>query len=236
MIDLSLNWHKIDDYSKGQKIGYIIGKYGVEIFAPLGAIKGFTKLNALKRANTGLTLEMCLSSSAKQAKILEKSSEFVVKREAIAQEAIKKSGLLFRNGNDKIHIMQPKHAWDKLIQLYLAELCSMTWRDKEAFELHIQTYNKFSDPPEAVLIAMARCRNSPPGSPSIADEEAEKLLKLAFGKKPSYGAALMLKSLYYTKGNSRQEKYWEAMCQEAEMKNIHSEKIIPNIFNEKIAM
>lgn len=115
--DLSLTWHKIDDHFRGQKIGYIIGKYGVEIFAPLGAIKGFSKLNALKRANTGLTLEMCLSSRAKQAKILEKSTKFVVKREAIAQEAIKKSGLLIRNGNDKIHIMQSKHAWDKLIQL-----------------------------------------------------------------------------------------------------------------------
>jgi hypothetical protein len=119
--------------------------------------------------------------------------------------------------------------------IYLAELCSITWRDKDAFELHRQTYNKFSDPPEAVLIAMASCRNSPPGSLSSTDEEAEKLLKQAFDKKPSYEAALMLKSLYHAKGDSRQKKYWEAMCQEAEKKNIHSEKTIPNVFSEKMA-
>lgn len=115
--DISLTWHKIDDYSKGKKIGFIIGKYGIEIFAPLGAIKGFSKLNALKRANTGLTLEMCIVSRSKRAKILEKSTEFAAKREIVVQNVVKRSGILIKNANDKHHIMQPKHAWDKLVQL-----------------------------------------------------------------------------------------------------------------------
>ena len=41
--------------------------------------------------------------------------------------------------------------------IYLAELCSITWRDKEAFELHNQTYNKFSDPPDAAGRKLAAC-------------------------------------------------------------------------------
>lgn len=57
--DLNLTWNQIDDHVKGKKIGYMIGKYGFEIFAPIGAIKGLDKLKSLKRANTAMTLEMC---------------------------------------------------------------------------------------------------------------------------------------------------------------------------------
>lgn len=114
--DLSLTWNKIDDYSRGQKIGYIIGKYGVEIFAPIGAVKGFAKLNALKRANTGLTLEMCLSSRAKQSKILQESTKKASIREILAQNA--KSGKIIpRNSNVGPHIMQSHHKWDKVIKI-----------------------------------------------------------------------------------------------------------------------
>ena len=71
--ELSLSWDKLNDHSRGQKIGFIIGKYGVDIFAPVGALKGMNKVRALKRANTMCTLESCAASQAKQAKILEES-------------------------------------------------------------------------------------------------------------------------------------------------------------------
>ena len=54
--ELSLSWDKLNDNSRGQKIGFIIGKYGVDIFAPAGALKGMSKVRALKRANTMCTL------------------------------------------------------------------------------------------------------------------------------------------------------------------------------------
>ena len=79
---------------------------------------------------------------------------------------------------------------------------------------------------------MASCRNSPPEIPSITDEEAKKLLKQAFQKTPSYEAALMLKSIYYVQGDTEKEQLWKKACDDAEQRNIHSEKTIPNVFNE----
>lgn len=115
--ELSLTWNKINDYSRGQKIGYIIGKYGIDIFAPAGALKGIHKIRALKRANTMYTLECCAASQAKQAKILEESFKRALKRENIITESIKNSKILVRNSNTQIHIIQPKHNWNKLIKV-----------------------------------------------------------------------------------------------------------------------
>ena len=78
--ELSLSWDKFNDHSRGQKIGFIIGKYGVDIFAPAGALKGMNKVRALKRANTMCTLESCAASQTRQAKILEESAKRVAAR------------------------------------------------------------------------------------------------------------------------------------------------------------
>lgn len=115
--ELSLSWDNLNDNSRGQKIGFIIGKYGVDIFAPVGALKGMNKVRALKRANTMCTLENCVASEIKQAKILEESVRRASIREKIISESVKNSKILVRNSNAQIHIMQPKHAWDKLIKM-----------------------------------------------------------------------------------------------------------------------
>jgi tetratricopeptide (TPR) repeat protein len=115
--ELSLSWDKLNDHSRGQKIGFIIGKYGVDIFAPAGALKGMNKVRALKRANTMCTLESCAASQAKQAKILEESAKRASIREKIVSDSIKNGKILVRNSNTQIHIMQPKHAWDKLVKM-----------------------------------------------------------------------------------------------------------------------
>jgi Bacterial toxin 35 len=115
--DLSLTWHKVDDKARGQKIGYIIGKYGVEIFAPIGAVKGIIKVKALKRANTVLTLESCAASHKNQSKVLKESSKFAAIRRNILQEAANTGKILVESANKKKHIMQPKHAWDKLVTI-----------------------------------------------------------------------------------------------------------------------
>ncbi len=113
--ELSLSWHKIDDYSRGKKIGYIIGKYGLEAFIPIGAIKGVSKLRALKRANTMCTLKCCEISQATRAAVLEESAKRVITRETLLKAA--KGRILIKNPNVKFHVMQKKHAWDKLIKL-----------------------------------------------------------------------------------------------------------------------
>ncbi len=114
---LSQNWDHLDDYQKGKKIGYIIGKYGVDIFLPVGLIKGVAKVRTFKRANTALTLETCLSSSKNKAKILKESANIATVRASIIDQFVKNGKILIKDANKQAHIMQKKHAWDKLIKL-----------------------------------------------------------------------------------------------------------------------
>lgn len=115
--ELSLNWDKFNSHTKGQKFGFIIGKYGIDIFGPGGVVKVASKYRTLKRANAVLTLEICLANQAKQEKIIEKSLECASKRALIIEEAKNVGAILVRNENVKHHVMQKKHAWDKLIKL-----------------------------------------------------------------------------------------------------------------------
>lgn len=113
--ELSLTWNSIDEYSKGQKIGYLIGKYGVDIFAPIGAIKGVNKLKALKRANVISTLEICSESISNRTLIVEESAKRAKNRSHVL--ACSKNKILTKSSNVKYHVMQKKHAWDKIIPL-----------------------------------------------------------------------------------------------------------------------
>lgn len=115
--ELSLSWNNLNDYSRGQKIGYIIGKYGIDIFAPAGALKGVNKVRALKRANTMFTLENCAASQVRQSKILEESAKRLALRERIVADSIKKGKILIKSSNVQYHVMQPKHAWDIVLKL-----------------------------------------------------------------------------------------------------------------------
>ena len=120
--ELSESWDKLNDYSRGQKIGYIIGKYGVDIFIPATLVKGInkvkavTKLKSLKRANTMATLEACAASPAKQAKILEESTKHASMRIKLLESA-PKGKIFIKNSNVQNHVMQKKHAWEKVISI-----------------------------------------------------------------------------------------------------------------------
>lgn len=114
--ELSLNWHTLNDHYRGQKIGYIIGKYGVDIFAPIAAFNGASKVIALKRANTMLTLESCVASQIKQAKILEESAKRALLRTTVIESA-KKGKILVKTENVCHHIIQDHHHWEKVIKL-----------------------------------------------------------------------------------------------------------------------
>lgn len=114
--ELSLIWRNLSNYSKGEKIGYIIGKYGVDIFAPLGTMKGINKFGTLKTANTLCTLEACATSEVKLTKILKESSKRVLVRETLGK-SLKKGQIIIRSSNVPYHVMQKKHAWDKILKL-----------------------------------------------------------------------------------------------------------------------
>ena len=112
--ELSFHWPTLDDFERGKNIGYIIGKYGVDIFGLGTTLRGVQKVQALKRANTMLTLEMCASSQAKQITILEESAKYAGVRQKLVQ-SMKKGKIVTKTSNVHSHVMQPKHAWGKLI-------------------------------------------------------------------------------------------------------------------------
>lgn len=114
--ELSHVWDDINDYSRGEKIGYIIGKYGVDIFAPLGAVKGAKKVQALKRANVVYTLESSVTSTSKQAQIAAESIKIAASRMTVA-EKVKTGKIFIKSPNVITHVITPEHAWDKVIKL-----------------------------------------------------------------------------------------------------------------------
>lgn len=115
--ELGLNWHALDDYERGNRIGYIIGKYGVDVFVPgIVTMKGVRLVQNLKKANIMMTLEMCAASNTKQAVIIEESIKHAAKRNQLVS-VVKSGKIIPRNSNVQFHVMQPKHAWDKLIAL-----------------------------------------------------------------------------------------------------------------------
>jgi hypothetical protein len=59
----------LSDSEKGQKIGYFIGKYGVDIFAGSATIKGVSALRKLKDANRLANLEALANDEKRSIKM-----------------------------------------------------------------------------------------------------------------------------------------------------------------------
>lgn len=116
MKELCENWGVLSDYERGSKTGYIIGKYGVDILAPGAALKGIKKYQQLKRLNSMFTIECCIASQEKKAKILDASLKHASARTIVA-ESVKSGKIVPKNANVIPHVMQKKHAWDKLVKL-----------------------------------------------------------------------------------------------------------------------
>lgn len=122
--DLRQSYDDMSSYQRGKAVGYIIGKYGVDILIPIVAIKGISKYRALKRANSMYSIESCSESLIKKTRIMEASNRHVIAREAAVQAA-KTGRIVPHSANVVPHVMQPKHRWGKLLQI--------TGRDAEDF-------------------------------------------------------------------------------------------------------
>jgi len=113
--ELFYTWDLLEPYEKGKKCGYIIGKYGLDIFAPLLTIKTLQHYLVFKRANTLETLKAC-SSEADRVKILKQSTRHAKARKEM-WKAAKLGKVIAQDGNKIPYIMQKKHSWEKLIDL-----------------------------------------------------------------------------------------------------------------------
>jgi tetratricopeptide (TPR) repeat protein len=71
LVKLYENFNSLTDHEKGELVGYVVGKYGVDIFAGSAAIKSVSAYKKLKAANQICNLEsMAISTSSKEAIIV----------------------------------------------------------------------------------------------------------------------------------------------------------------------
>lgn len=108
-------WNHWSDATKGQKMGYIIGKYSIYIFMPIAGSKGVQIYRNLKKANALSTLAT-ISDTTKRGKILEEGSKRAAARNNIIQ-TIKNGKVVPANPNVVHHVMQKKHAWERVVPL-----------------------------------------------------------------------------------------------------------------------
>lgn len=75
-------WDDLTDHDSGFHVGFILGKYGVEIFTPVAGMKAFKVHRDPKRANSMFTLERCVVSQANKEAILASTLKHAAEREA----------------------------------------------------------------------------------------------------------------------------------------------------------
>ena len=81
---LVTKWDQLPDLKKGEIMGYVIGKYGVDIFLAAGSVKALKIARNLRNANKVMTFEK-LAKDAEKAKIITKES---LKRSKKIEKAI----------------------------------------------------------------------------------------------------------------------------------------------------
>ena len=113
--ECAYSWNHWSPSVKGQKMGYLIGKYSITIFFPISAAKGVQLYKSLKRANALSTLE-CLSVSSRRNLIIEEGSKRAQARANVIR-SIKAGKIVPANPNVVPHVMQQKHAWEKLVPI-----------------------------------------------------------------------------------------------------------------------
>lgn len=112
------NMHHLSEAEQGRLLGYAIGKYGTDIvmgtatFKVLSAAMRYSvACHNLREANRMYALEI-LSAPGTRAETIAAASE---------RAALKKSAnaalIVVKNPNVPFHVMQKKHAWEKLIIL-----------------------------------------------------------------------------------------------------------------------
>ena len=88
-------WDQLDDNTKGKYVGYVIGKYGIDIFIGSGSVKAIQLYRNLRKANALMTLETASISPKLAQEVLE---------QAVRQEKIRDT--ILKGGNLKVQ-------WDK---------------------------------------------------------------------------------------------------------------------------
>lgn len=98
--ELFLTWDNLNMYDRGKQIGFVIGKYGVILFAPGTTAKAIRSYRNLKIANASLTIKLCAQSSEKASQILCESAQHLAMRKVL----FKGKNLIIHKGNQTKHM------------------------------------------------------------------------------------------------------------------------------------
>ena len=85
--DLYKNWHDFSGAERGEALGYIIGKYGVDILLSRGTARAIHYGKSLKRANFKLTLSAMKKSPANKGVIKKRGRELRRQRKLLRKNA-----------------------------------------------------------------------------------------------------------------------------------------------------
>lgn len=108
-------WDTWSEYIKGQKLGFIIGKYSILVFYYIATPNvGIHFYNNLRRSNIMAILDRY--SVTRSAHILEASAKHAKKSTSILKKA-ESGSIVPHNPNVLPHVFTKKHHWDKFIKM-----------------------------------------------------------------------------------------------------------------------
>lgn len=79
-------WEQLSEQEKGEYIGYVIGRYGVDVLAGFGCARGIQLYRNIKRANAAMTLEAAALSPANLQELAIESEKFFQAREVFRKK------------------------------------------------------------------------------------------------------------------------------------------------------
>ncbi len=103
--ELVQTWDSVAHQRRGELMGYVIGKYGIDIFLGSKALKSVAAYRDLKRANGVLTLESAASSEQNGARIAVEARRYNDTRKLI----LEKSSLMIELDKEGKHILGHKN-------------------------------------------------------------------------------------------------------------------------------
>ncbi|MDE3055672.1 MAG: tetratricopeptide repeat protein [Verrucomicrobiota bacterium] len=83
--ELLQNYKKLEDHQKGKQIGYIIGKYGLDLFLAKESSVAIKAYRNLKRANQAMTLEALATPESAQAILKESGKRWVAREQMLTK-------------------------------------------------------------------------------------------------------------------------------------------------------
>ena len=102
---------------------------------------------------------------------------------------------------------------------FLGQACDIVLKYDERYQAYQQAFEKSLNPPPELLIELARCCYCP-GSPPISYEQSIELLQISIKKHPYKQAACLLKSIYASKKDLKNERYWSEMLEKITDENL----------------